>query len=37
MVKSNEMEKRTKENEPRKKVTLCIDSAFVYLKWASAM
>ena len=31
------MGKRTKENELRKKVTLCINIVFVYLQWASAM
>ena len=36
MLKSNEIRKTTKENEPRKKVMLCIGSAFVYLKCASA-
>ena len=30
MVRPNEMGKRTKENEPRKKVAWYIGSAFVY-------
>ena len=32
MVKSNELGKKTKENELRKKVMWCIDIAFAYLK-----
>ena len=37
MVKSNELWKGTKENELGRTVMWCIDFAFVYLKWASAM
>ena len=40
-VKSNKSgtknRKRTKENELKNKVMQCIATAFVYLKWVSAM
>ena len=37
MVKSNELGTKKKENELRTKEMQCIDTAFVYLKWVSAM